>query len=122
MRGWLLLNAHVKVCGCRPHEGGAVHRSRRTQTPNGRNRGRCVEASRKTLWEFWRRRSVVEGVDGELCRPVAMGRTGVARRIVIDERLSGRRAGDHDRGRSGAGEAEVQHWNVAANLIMMCRS
>ena len=41
----------VKVCGCRPHEGGAAHaEGRRTQTSNGGNRGRCGEMARQTLW------------------------------------------------------------------------
>jgi hypothetical protein len=32
-------SAVVKVCGCRPHDGGAAHTgARRTQTSNGGNR------------------------------------------------------------------------------------
>src|SRR5260221_7233447 len=44
---------NVKVCGCRPHEGGAAHaEGRRPQTSNGGNRGRCGEVARQTLWGF----------------------------------------------------------------------
>ena len=51
----------VKVCGCRPHDGGAAHTGgRRTQTSKGGNRGRCGEAARQTLWGFRRWRSVAE--------------------------------------------------------------
>src|SRR5258708_31470741 len=43
--------APVKVCGCRPHEGGTAHTGgRRTQTSKGGNRGRCGEVARQTLW------------------------------------------------------------------------
>ncbi len=43
--------APVKVCGCRPHEGGTAHTGgRRTQTSNGGNRGRRGEVARQTLW------------------------------------------------------------------------
>src|SRR5258705_9298695 len=52
----------VKVCGCRPHEGGAACTGgRRTQTSKGGNRGRCGESARQMLWGFRRRRSVAEG-------------------------------------------------------------
>src|SRR5580658_11327078 len=45
--------AQVKVCGCRPYEGGAAHTGgRRTQTSNGGNRGRCGEVARQTLCGF----------------------------------------------------------------------
>src|SRR5215216_4602830 len=45
------LSVHVKVCGCRPYEGGTAHTGgRRTQTSNGGNRGRCGEVARQTLW------------------------------------------------------------------------
>jgi hypothetical protein len=55
------VDAFVKVCGCRPHEGGAAHtRGRRTQTSKGGNRGRYGEAARQTLWGFWRWRSVAD--------------------------------------------------------------
>ena len=51
----------VKVCGWRPHDGGAANTgSRRPQTSKGGNRGRFGEAARQTLWGFWRRRSVAE--------------------------------------------------------------
>ena len=51
----------VKVCGWRPHDGGAAHAGgRRTQTSKGGNRGRFSEAARQTLWGFQRRRSVAE--------------------------------------------------------------
>ena len=47
------ISAIVKVCGCRPHEGGAAHTGgRRTQTSKGGNRGRRGEVARQTLWEF----------------------------------------------------------------------
>ena len=37
-----LTTANVKVCGCRPHDGGAADTGgRRTQTSKGGNRGRC---------------------------------------------------------------------------------
>ncbi len=53
--------APVKVCGCRPHGGGAADtRGRRTQTSKGGNRGRCDEAARQTLWVFGRWRLVAE--------------------------------------------------------------
>jgi hypothetical protein len=43
----------VKVCGCRPHEGGATHTgARRTQTSKGGNRGRRGEVARQTLRGF----------------------------------------------------------------------
>ncbi len=49
----MLETGYVKVCGCRPHEGGAARTGgRRTQTSNGGNRGRCGEVARQTLWGF----------------------------------------------------------------------
>jgi hypothetical protein len=51
----------VKVCGWRPHDGGAEHAGgRRTQTSKGGNRGRFNEAARKMLWGFGRWRLVAE--------------------------------------------------------------
>jgi hypothetical protein len=53
----------------------------------------------------------------ELGRPIAICRTGAARRRLIDKAVCpGQRDGEHGHGRSRAGEAEVQYWNVAANL------
>ena len=53
--------AHVKVFGCRPHDGGAANTGgRRTQTSKGGNRGRCGEVVRQPLWGFRRWRSVAE--------------------------------------------------------------
>jgi hypothetical protein len=57
----LLTTVFVKVCGWRPHDGGAAHAGgRRTQTSKGGNRGRFSEVARQTLWGFQRRRSVAE--------------------------------------------------------------
>ena len=123
----------MKVCGCRPHEGGAAHTGAGVRKPpmeqtaggvsrlRGRRYGdfgaggllpRCVErliGKRSLGWRAWS-----ADRDGQ-------NRGGAAE---IDRRggCPGRRTGEHGRGRSRAGEAEVQHWNVAANLIMMCRS
>jgi len=87
--------ASVKVCGWRPHDGGAADTwGRRTQTSKGGNRGRCDEAARQTLWGFGRWRLVAGGAliaslgssrrGGEHCRPIATGRTGIAQQRSND--------------------------------------
>jgi hypothetical protein len=56
----IVMAASVKVCGCRPDEGGASHTGgRRTQTSKGGNRGRGRE---------WRGVDYgVLGAAGEVC-------------------------------------------------------
>ena len=59
IRAFASMSPIVKVCGCRPHEGGAAHTGgRRTQTSKGGNRVRCGEVARQTLWRFRRPQSV----------------------------------------------------------------
>jgi len=51
----------VKVCGRRPHDGGAADTGgRRTQTSKGGNCGRCGGVGRQTLWGFRCWRSVAD--------------------------------------------------------------
>jgi hypothetical protein len=54
---------------------------------------------------------------GEFGRPIAMGRTGVAERRLIDKVVVQGRDDEHGHRRSRTGAAEVQHWNVAANRV-----
>jgi hypothetical protein len=54
---------------------------------------------------------------GELGRPLAIGRTGAARRRLIDEAVVRGGAAASMVIAGGACETEVLHWNVAANLI-----
>src|SRR6476620_5556825 len=85
----------VKVCGWRPHDGGAADTwGRRTQTSKGGNRGRCDEACASDAMGIWTLAACCRGAliaslgssrrGGEHCRPIATGRTGVAQQRSND--------------------------------------
>ena len=87
--------AFVKVCGWRPHDGGAADTwGRRTQTSKGGNRGRCDEACASDAMGIWTLAACCRGAliaslgssrrGGEHCRPIATGRTGVAQQRSND--------------------------------------
>src|ERR1700676_3209400 len=84
------LAAFVKVCGCRPHEGGAARTvGRRTQTSKGGNRGRCGGVVRQALWGFGHCRSFAE-VGWQLFRQAIAGATkGVGRLQWAESELRG---------------------------------
>ena len=132
-RGPAVTSQFVKVCGCRPHEGGAAHTGAGVRKPPMEETAGGVSRLRvRRYGDFGAGGLLPRCVDRLIGKRSMGGRVWSADRdgqnrggaAEIDRRggCPGRRAGEHSRGRSRAGEADVQHWNVAANLIMMCRS
>lgn len=85
--------ASVKVCGCRPHDGGAADTGgRRTQTSKGGNRGRCGGVGRQTLWGFrcWRSVADVRWMPVWNTTDEATSLVGRSRHAESESRSSGR--------------------------------
>src|ERR1019366_5064614 len=118
------MSVRVKVCGCRPHDGGAAHtgvgvrKPPREETAGCRARWRVRRYGDFVVW------GSLAGCVDHLCRErskrwrtrqVDSDSRNWRRAAKIDRRVGypGRRDGEHGHGRSRRGEAEAQ-WNVAA--------
>src|ERR1019366_3384688 len=116
--------SNVKVCGWRPHDGGAAHtgvgvrKPPREETAGCRARWRVRRYGDFVVW------GSLAGCVDHLCRErskrwrtrqVDSDSRNWRRAAKIDRRVGypGRRDGEHGHGRSRRGEAEAQ-WNVAA--------
>src|SRR3979490_467524 len=120
----LASSALVKVCGCRPHDGGAAHTGAGVRKPPREETAGGVERVRVRRYgdlvgggslPVGDRLCGERSKSGEPDRPNAIAGTDV-RAAKIDRRVGypGRCDGEHDHGRSRRGEAEAP-WNGAAN-------
>jgi len=116
----------VKVCGCRPYEGGAARTGAGVRKPPREETAGGVERPGvRRYGDFGAGGllpSCIERLFGkrsrgdETFRPVATDRTGVAQRSSNDRTaIPGLRADEPDHCRSRAVDTEVPHWGVAAN-------